>query len=105
MILDLNFLLDLLKETNDSEDLNKNKEPNKKSSDNNIGYNVINSKPVRRTSLLKSPKRNSLEFSETKIIEELNAILKTKFIGNNLTVPMENEIILNVNVRPFHKVN
>jgi hypothetical protein len=80
---------------------------NNKINNNNIGYNLINiKKEPRRNSILKSPKRNSLEFSDTKIVEELNVIIKNKF--NNVSIQNiqndENEVILNIN-KPFHKVN
>lgn len=80
---------------NDEEEENNNK---------NINYNLIINKPSqRRTSILKSPKRNSLEFSDTKIIEELNLIIKNKFVGQSNN--NNNEIILNVNVKPFCQVS
>ena len=66
-----------------------------------IGYNVLNNKhEQRRTSLLKSPKRNSLEFLDMRAIEEINTILKNKF----KKVENDNEIILSINILPFSKV-
>lgn len=65
----------------------------------NINYNLILNKPQKRGSILISSKRNSLEFSDTKIIEELNLIIKNKF-----TVSCDNEIVLNLNVKPFAQV-
>ena len=69
--------------------------------DENISHNLIKNKPIdKRSSLsiLRSPKKELIEFSDKRNLGDLNSLIKSRFKDTNNEVNSEQQFFLTLNI-------